>query len=121
MENKEEENKTYKYTFIKPDAKCNIEVGALMFGRLQRLYFFMTSLFKSNQALTEALKLASTDPELKSFPKDKRSAYELQTVIMLLNEINKEFHQNPENIEIRDEKASLDVLDNLTGDMSPEI
>tara|TARA_R110002074_G_scaffold114748_2_gene245308 strand:+ start:7971 stop:8333 length:363 start_codon:yes stop_codon:yes gene_type:complete len=118
-ENKED--KKYKYTFIKPDAKCNIEVGSLMFGRLQRLYFFMTSLFKSNEALAEALKLASTDPELKSFPKDKRSAYELQTVIMLLNEINKEFHQNPENIIVKDEKASLDVLENLTGDMSSEI
>tara|TARA_R110002020_G_C16256763_1_gene770189 strand:+ start:1367 stop:1729 length:363 start_codon:yes stop_codon:yes gene_type:complete len=120
MENNEEEKK-YKYSFIKPDAKCQIEVGSLMFGRLQRLYFFMSSLFKSDEALAEALKLASTSPELKDFPNDKKSAYELQTVILLLNEINKEFHKNPDNIEMRDEKASLEVLENLTGDMSSEV
>ena len=118
-ENKED--KKYKYTYIKPDAKCQIEVGSLMFGRLQRLYFFMTSLFKDNESLKEELKLASTSPELKDFPKDKRSAFELQTVILLINAINEEFHKNPENIIVKDEKASLDVLENLTGDMSSEI
>ena len=93
---KEEEKYTYEY--IKNDAKISIEISGDFFGRLTRLYFLLLSFFKNEEEVTKAIKCVQELRNLEDFPDDLKNAFDLQTILVLLTEINNKFYENPDMI-----------------------
>jgi len=83
----------YKFEFVKEGSVISLDVGADFFLRLQKLYMTFSQTFNDESAIKEAHKLASECGTYQDFPENKKSAFDLQTLVLLLNEIDTKFRE----------------------------
>jgi len=83
----------YDFEFVTLNSKISIELDGEFFLRLQKVYHRFCRLFKDEKTLKEALDLATSIKIYQDFPKDKRSAYDLQTLIFLIQTIDDKFRE----------------------------